>query len=212
MKYGVYTYIKHFAVNDKEDGRNGIATWLNEQSLREIYLRPFEVAVKEAKADINFYDENNQLQTTTINATTAIMSAYNRIGTVWAGGQYGLQTQILRNEWGFKGAVESDYFGGNAYMDPDSGLRAGNDLMLNTFADGNVSDKTSATGVAAMRRAAHNVLYMVVNSNAMQGIVSGSSVSYKMAGWQKALLAGDIVAALIVILGITMIVKKRKNA
>ncbi|MBE5843021.1 MAG: beta-glucosidase [Butyrivibrio sp.] len=212
MKYGVYTYIKHFAVNDKEDGRNGIATWLNEQSLREIYLRPFEVAVKEAKADINFYDENNQLQTTTINATTAIMSAYNRIGTVWAGGQYGLQTQILRNEWGFKGAVESDYFGGNAYMDPDSGLRAGNDLMLNTFADGNLSDKASATGVAAMRRAAHNVLYMVVNSNAMQGIVSGSSVSYKMAGWQKALLCGDIVAALIVILGITMIVKKRKNA
>lgn len=212
MKYGVYTYIKHFAVNDKEDGRNGIATWLNEQALREIYLRPFEVAVKEAKADISYYDENNQMQTTTINATTAIMSAYNRIGTVWAGAQYGLQIQILRNEWGFKGAVESDYFGGNAYMDPDSGLRAGNDLMLNTFADGNVSDTKSATGVAAMRRAAHNVLYMVANSNAMQGIVSGSTVSYKMAGWQKALLAGDIVAALIVICGITLIVKKKKKA
>ena len=63
-----------------------------------------------------------------------------------------------------------------------------------------------------MRRAAHNVLYMVANSNAMQGIVSGSTVSYKMAGWQKALLAGDIVAALIVVLGITLIVRKRKNA
>ena len=212
MKYGVYTYIKHFAVNDKENGRNGIATWLNEQALREIYLRPFELAVKEAKADVNYYDENNQLQTATIGATTAIMSAYNRIGTVWAGAQYGLQTQILRNEWGFVGAVESDYFGGNAYMDPDSGLRAGNDLMLNTFADGNLSDTSSATGVAAMRRAAHNVLYMVANSNAMQGIVSGSTVSYKMAGWQKALLAGDIVAALIIILGITLIVKKRKEA
>ena len=212
MKYGVYTYIKHFAVNDKEDGRNGIATWLNEQALREIYLRPYEIAVKEAKADVSYYDENNQLVTSRINATTAIMSAYNRIGTVWAGGQYGLQTQILRNEWGFRGAVESDYFGGNAYMDPDLGLRAGNDLMLNTFADGNLSDKSSATGVAAMRRAAHNVLYMVANSNAMQGIVSGSTVSYKMAGWQKALLAGDIAAALIVILGITLIVRKRKNA
>ncbi len=212
MKYGVYTYIKHFAVNDKEDGRNGIATWLNEQALREIYLRPYEIAVKEAKADVNYYNENNQLVSNTINATTAIMSAYNRIGTVWAGGQYGLQTQILRNEWGFRGAVESDYFGGNAYMDPDLGLRAGNDLMLNTFADGNLSDKSSATGVAAMRRAAHNVLYMVANSNAMQGVVSGSTVSYKMAGWQKALLAGDIAAALIVVLGITLIVRKRKNA
>ncbi|WP_051656516.1 glycoside hydrolase family 3 protein [Butyrivibrio sp. AE3004] len=212
MKYGVYTYIKHFAVNDKEDGRNGIATWLNEQALREIYLRPFELAVKEAKADVNYYDENSQLQTATINATTAIMSAYNRIGTVWAGGQYGLQTQILRNEWGFKGAVESDYFGGSAYMDPDLGLRAGNDLMLNTFADGKLTDQSSATGVNAMRNAAHNVLYMVANSNAMQGIVSGSTVSYKMAGWQKALLAGDIVAALIIICGITLIVKKKKSA
>ncbi|SDB34064.1 glycoside hydrolase family 3 C-terminal domain-containing protein [Butyrivibrio sp. INlla16] len=212
MKYGVYTYIKHFAVNDKENGRNGIATWLNEQALREIYLRPFEVAVKEAKADVNYYDENNQLQTTTIGATTAIMSAYNRIGTVWAGAQYGLQTQILRNEWGFRGAVESDYFGGSAYMDPDSGLRAGNDLMLNTFADGGLSDKSTATGVNAMRNAAHNVLYMVANSNAMQGIVSGTTVSYKMAGWQKALLAGDIVAALIICLGITLIVKKKKAA
>jgi beta-glucosidase len=212
MKYGVYTYIKHFAVNDKEDGRNGIATWLNEQALREIYLRPFEIAVKEAKADVNYYDENNQLQTATISAATAIMSAYNRIGTVWAGAQYGLQTQILRNEWGFKGAVESDYYGGSAYMDPDSGLRAGNDLMLNTFADGNLSDKSSATGVAAMRRAAHNVLYMVANSNAMQGIVSGSSVSYKLAGWQMVLIAGDIAAALLIICGITLIAGRKKKA
>lgn len=212
MTYGVYTYIKHFAVNDKEDGRNGIATWLNEQALREIYLRPYEVAVKEAEADITYYDEANELQTKTIKAATAIMSAYNRIGTVWSGGQYGLQTDILRNEWGFRGAVESDYYGGSAYMDPDLGLRAGNDLMLNTFADGNLTDTSSATGVKAMRNAAHNVLYMVVNSNAMQGIVSGSSVSYKMAGWQKALLCGDIVAAIVVICGIVLIIRKKKNA
>jgi len=66
--------------------------------------------------------------------------------------------------------------------------------------------------VNAMRNAAHNVLYMVVNSNAMQGIVSGSSVSYKMAGWQKALLCGDIVAAIVVICGIVLIIRKKKNA
>ncbi len=212
MSYGVYTYLKHFAVNDKENGRNGIATWLNEQALREIYLRPFEITVKEAKANISFYDENNVLQTKEIQATTAMMSAYNRIGTVWSGAQYGLQTQILRNEWGFRGAVESDYFGGSAYMDPDSGIRAGNDLMLNTFADGSLSDTASSTGVAAIRRAVHNTLYMVVNSNAMQGIVPGSTVSYKLSGWQKALITGDIVAAAVVMIAVLMIIKKKKNA
>ena len=210
MRYGVFTYIKHFALNDKEDGRNGIATWANEQAIREIYLRPFEICVKEAEADVNYYDENNSLQTNTIKAATAIMSAYNRIGTIWSGATYGLQTQILRNEWGFNGAVISDYYGGSSYMDPDSGLRAGNDLMLNTFADGSLTDTTSATGVAAIRNAVHNVLYMVANSNAMQGIVSGSTVSYKLAGWQKALIAGDIVAAIIVILGAVMIARKKK--
>jgi beta-glucosidase len=210
MKYGVFTYLKHFALNDKENGRNGIATWANEQAIREIFLRPFEITVKEATADVNYYDENNTLKTSTIKAATAIMSSYNRIGTVWSGGAYGLQTQILRNEWGFDGAVISDYYGGSAYMDPDMGLRAGNDLMLNTFADGGLTDTSSATGVTAIRNAAHNVLYMVANSNAMQGIVSGSTVSYKMSGWQKALLAGDFAAALIVILGVFMIVKKKK--
>ncbi|MCR4998963.1 MAG: glycoside hydrolase family 3 C-terminal domain-containing protein [Lachnospiraceae bacterium] len=211
MKYGSYCYLKHFALNDKEDGRNGIATWANEQAIREIYLRPFEITVKEAKADVNYYDADGNLQTKTIGATTAIMSSYNRIGNTWSGARYGLMTNILRNEWGFHGAVISDYFGGSAYMDPDSGVRAGNDLMLNTFADGSLTDTSSATGVAAMRNAAHNVLYMVANSNAMQGIVPGSSVSYSLATWQKLLILGDVIAALIVVLGITLIVRKRKT-
>ncbi len=212
MKYGSYCYLKHFALNDKEDGRNGIATWANEQAIREIYLKPFEIAVKEAKSDVNYYDEEGNLQISTIGAATAIMSSYNRIGCTWSGARYGLMTTILRDEWGFKGAVLTDYYGGSAYMDPDSGVRAGNDLMLNTFADGSLSDQKSATGVAAMRRAAHNTLYMVVNSNAMQGIVPGSTVTYSLAVWQKCLIAGDIVAAAIVILGIVLIIKKRKTA
>ena len=211
MDKGVYTYLKHFALNDKENGRNGIATWANEQAIREIYLKPFELAVKEAKATIRYYDENNQEQTKEIPATTAIMSAYNRIGTIWSGARYGLQTEILRNEWGFEGAVVSDYFGGNAYMDTDQGLRAGNDMMLNTFADGSLTDKTSATSVAAQRRAAHDVLYMVVNSNAMNGLSSGVKITYSLATWQKALIAGDVAAAAVVVLGIVMILRKKKE-
>ena len=211
MDKGTYVYLKHFALNDKEDGRNGIATWANEQAIREIYLKPFEIAVKEAKATIRYYDENDNLATKEIAATTGIMSAYNRIGCTWSGGRYDLMTEVLRNEWNFHGVVISDYYGGSAYMDPDLGIRAGNDIMLNTFANGSVSDSTSATGVAQMRKAAHNVLYTVVNSAAMQGIVSGTSISYKLATWQKLLYVGDAIAALIVAACLFTIFKK-KNA
>ncbi|MCD7750123.1 MAG: glycoside hydrolase family 3 C-terminal domain-containing protein [Oscillospiraceae bacterium] len=210
MQMGVFCYMKHFALNDKDDGRNGIAVFANEQAIREIYLRPFEIAVKEATYTITYNDEDGNATTKEIKACTGIMSAYNRIGTTWAGATYGLQTQILRNEWGFEGAVISDYFGGSAYMDTDQGLRAGNDLMLNTFADGSLTDTTSATSLTAQRNAAHNILYMVVNSNAMQGIASGSSISYALATWQKALIAGDVVVAVLLILGVVLIMKKRK--
>ena len=121
-------------------------------------------------------------------------------------------TQVLRNEWGFEGAVVSDYYGGNAYMDPDEGVRAGNDLMLNTFADGSLTDSSSATAVSAMRKAAHNVLYMVVNSNAMQGMTSGVSIHYALAGWQKALIAGDVAVAVVLIAGAALLVKKGRKA
>ncbi|MDO4853074.1 MAG: glycoside hydrolase family 3 C-terminal domain-containing protein [Clostridia bacterium] len=210
MDKGTYTYLKHFALNDKENGRNGIATWANEQAIREIYLKPFEIAVKEAKATIRFYDENDQLVSKEIPATTAIMSAYNRIGCTWTGGRYELMTQVLRNEWGFRGTVLSDYYGGSAYMDPDQGVRAGNDMMLNTFADGSLTDKTSATAVASMRRAAHNVLYMAANSAAMQGIVSGATITYQLAGWQKLLIAGDVVVALLLGVGVFFLLRKKK--
>lgn len=139
------------------------------------------------------------------------MSAYNRIGTKWSGATYGLMTQILRNEWGFNGAVVSDYFGGSAYMDTDEGLRAGNDLMLNTFADGSLTDSKSATAQTAMRKAAHNVLYMVANSNAMQGISSGVTIKYELAGWQKVMYGCDAAVAVIFVLGVVMLLRKKKH-
>lgn len=211
MEKGVYCYIKHFALNDKEDGRNGMAVFANEQAIREIYLKPFEECIKKATATITYNDAEGNSTTKEIKATTAIMSSYNRIGTTWAGGTYGLMTQILRNEWGFDGVAITDYYGGSAYMDPDLGTRAGNDIMLNTFADGTLTDKTSATGVAVMKNAAHHVLYTIVNSNAMQGVASGASITYKLAGWQKALIAGDIAVGIIIIGGITFLVLKRKE-
>ncbi len=212
MEKGVFSYIKHFALNDKEDGRNGIATFANEQAIREVYLKPFEICIKNATCEITYNNEDGESVTKEIPAATALMSSYNRIGTIWAGGTYGLMTEVLRNEWGFNGAAVTDYYGGSAYMDPDLGTRAGNDIMLNTFADGKLTDTTSATGVAVMRNAAHHVLYMVANSNAMQGVSSGVSISYKLANWQKALIAGDVVVAIILLAGLVKILKSKKKS
>lgn len=211
MEKGVYSYIKHFALNDKEDGRNGMAVFANEQAIREIYLKPFEECIKKATTTITYNDADGNSTTKEMKAATAIMSSYNRIGTIWAGGTYALMTQVLRSEWGFDGMSISDYFGGSAYMDPDLGTRAGNDIMLNTFADGSLTDTTSATGVTVMRNAAHRVLYTVANSNAMQGVVSGATITYKLAGWQKALIAGDIAAAAIFLGGLVLVIRGRKK-
>ena len=208
---GTFSYLKHFALNDKEDGRNGIAVFANEQAIREIYLRPFEICIKEAKANIAYNDSEGNSTSREMNAATAIMSAYNRIGTKWSGATYGLMTQILRNEWGFRGAVVSDYFGGSAYMDTDEGLRAGNDMMLNTFADGSLTDSSSATAIMAMRKGAHNILYMVVNSHAMEGIASGSSIHYALAGWQKVLIGGDVAIGVLLAAGVACLIAKKKK-
>ncbi len=149
---GLYCYVKHFAVNETENQRSGLFTWLTEQSLREIYLRPFEITVKEGKAN-------------------AIMSSFNRLGATWTGGSYALLTKILREEWGFKGTVVTDYSSGGSYMNPDQGLRAGNDMWLNGLRSDEIDghkDKTSATALSVERKAAHNIIYTYCNTLAVQ--------------------------------------------
>ena len=170
---GVYCFVKHFAVNDQETHRssNGGSVWLNEQSLRETYLRAFEIVVKEGQ-------------------TRAIMSSFNRIGGVWTGGDYRLLTEILRGEWGFNGTVVTDFTSG-AYMDARQMAYAGGDLNLNNqekyiWSD---FDKNSAEDVAVLRRCAKDVLYTVLHSNAMNGEISG----YAMPVWQICLIVADCV-------------------
>ena len=144
---GVYAFLKHFALNDQETNRTHmLATWTNEQALREIYLRPFEIGVKDGGAH-------------------AIMSAFNYIGPEYAGANSALLTNVLRDEWGFRGMVLTDYFAGYGYQNADQITRNGGDLMLATIdmpiATVNVQD---ATGVTALRNASHNILYTVANS------------------------------------------------
>ncbi len=199
---GLYAYIKHFALNDQETWRTAaLCTWADEQTIREVYLKPFEIVVKEAKTTIDYIcdDKGNHAQKE-MNACTAVMSSFNRIGTVWAGGSTNLMTNVLRNEWGFRGFGLSD-FNLYDYMNPNQGLRAGTDMQLTWAAFKKNEMDLSATGKQAIRKALHNVLYTVVNSNAMQGVAPGTIISYKTSGWRIALYIVDAVLCTFVVCG-----------
>ena len=170
---GVFCFIKHFAVNDQETHRSisGLSVWVTEQSMREIYLRPFELAVKEG-------------------GSRAIMSSFNRIGTRWTGGDYRLLTEILRNEWGFRGSVICDYNTIPKYMNSRQMSYAGGDLNL-ASPPVDWADEASSADVYVLRGLMKNILYTVVNSNAMNVEVIG----YKMPIWQIVLIVVDCVVA-----------------
>ncbi len=186
LSKGVYPYIKHFAMNDQDTNRYGIATWSNEQAIRELYLKPFELSVKEGGA-------------------TAVMSAYNRIGTTWAGVHEGLLTTVLREEWGFNGMVVTD-FDRFPFMIPDLMIRAGNDLMLTTVGDKPTELSTETnTGKQAMRKASHNILYTVANSNALE--INTTPYPY----WLLALGAGDTILLALLALGFNKVTRRRND-
>lgn len=172
---GIFCYIKHFALNDQDAHRYGMNTYANEQSIREIYLYPFEQAISKG-------------------GSTALMTSYNRIGTRWTAAHPGLITEVLRNEWGFHGTVLTDW-ASMFYMEIGIGLQAGNDQWLNTNGDLYTYDnyKNDATFVSALRRATHNILYTAVNSAAMNGIASDTRVVTITPTWQYWLYTLDAV-------------------
>ncbi len=176
---GVYTYVKHFVLNDQETNRdsNGLITWADEQTFREIYLKPFRMIVEQGK-------------------TNAIMSSFNRIGAEWAGGSYALLTEVLRKEWGFKGMVISDYNLSNAYMHPDQMIRAGGDLNLSQdYKPSSAATQDGMTDelqIKALRQATKNILYTVANSNAMNGMGEGVVWVATMAKWKVALICVNV--------------------
>lgn len=203
LEKGVYSYIKHFAVNENENGREGLYTWLTEQALREVYLRPFELSIKIGKAN-------------------AIMSSYNRIGDTWAGGSHALMTEILRNEWGFKGASVTDYVDGNSrnnYMGVDQGIRAGNDIWLENGNDANkgsmnYNDRTSATAVACAREATKHVIYMYCNTlktswDAGNEVGDVNQAEDKIQLWEIAWYAADVVIGAALLLWLVCVIVKK---
>lgn len=144
---GTYTYLKHMILNEQDSYRDGLYTWLSEQALREVYLEPFRIAVEEGGA-------------------AGVMSSYNRLGAVWAGGSRALLTGVLRDEWGFRGSVITDYSDHHAYMGADQMLRAGGSLMMDgVFSDGSFACSTDTAYYRYnLRRAAKDVIYVWLNA------------------------------------------------
>lgn len=210
---GVYTFIKHFALNDQETNRvnNGVATFANEQAMREIYLKGFEKAVKNATMTIKYIgDEKGTMVEKEMKAATALMSSFNRVGSKWAGGNEALLENVLRTEWGFEGTVISDF---NLYehMYANQGIAAGTDYFITFSSMKSLEDTESATAVSDLRKSAHRLLYTIANSNAMNGIVPGSTITFKMPMWKIVQIIADIVIAVGLLLLVVVKLRKRKK-
>ena len=198
---GVIATVKHFALNDQETNRMGLAVFANEQTVREIYLKPFEMAVRDGGA-------------------SAMMASMNRIGSRWTGGHKGLMTSTLRDEWGFKGFVVTDQASYNvfAYEDMREGLEAGTDLWLNTDAQlWKLSNADMTDGVVAnMQRAAKHISYAISRSNAMNGLSANSKIVKVTPLWRWGMYAldGVVTVSAIALVGVAVlhIVRRRRTA
>lgn len=193
MEYGVYSYIKHFALY--EGNAKMVSVWSNEQAIREIYLKPFEISVKEGGAN-------------------AVMVSWSFLGNKWTGENSGLLNTVLRDEWGFRGMALTDFFrnNGHGFMNADAALANGVDAMLSTFdgEENNVANPDHPTSVLQMRNACKNVMYTVVSSWAYDG----DNVDTGMEGWKKAAIGIDAVLALGLLALEAVIIKgykKRRN-
>ena len=178
QEQGVYAFMKHFALNDQETNRCGmLCTWSNEQAIREIYLRPFEISAK-------------------VGGCKAVMSSWNYIGNQWAGACNALLNGVLRGEWGFRGMVITDGFHFTDYMDSDIAIRNGCDLMLKNYdvATNHLTDTTSATSVKAMRQACKNIMYTVVNSRVYD---PANTVSTPI--WRTAMIVVNVLLAVLLV-------------
>ena len=195
---GVYPYIKHFVMNDQETNRcTMILTYSDEQAIREIYLRPFEICVK------NFEGQS-----------LAVMSSFNFVGDRWTGANPNLLNNVLRDEWGFRGMVLTDWNGSYGYQNTDDAVRNGNDAMLG-FASkesNKITNTSSATLVKAMRQACKNILYTTVNSG---NYTVPDPNAGKMSNMTKLFLEIDITSGVVLVGAMAIVLvrffKKRKK-
>ncbi len=204
----MYCYIKHFVCSQRGNNPQGLQIWLTEQTLREVYLKPFEIAVKEGGAN-------------------AVMSSFNRLGATWTGANHSLLNGVLRDEWGFRGVVLTDWSSGGGSMITTQGILAGNDMWLNsTGTNVNPLDENNAAHMYCARLAVKNYVYTLCDTynfyknydasaeesvfNATVGVKEKSDV---FAWWIPILIAINVAYAAVVVWQVLRIfVFKKKPA
>ena len=188
---GMLAFVKHFALNDQEQGRYGISVWANEQSIRELYLESFEGAIRGGASNV--------------------MSSFNRIGAVWSGAHHGLMTGVLRDEWGMEGSAITDMAINAKWMDYRLGVLAGQDYWcgqkggMGTL-DGTDNDPAIA---AAVHNAAKNVVFSITRTNAMN--MGNATVVSVTPLWRIALYAATGVCALLAVGSAFIVVRTKKK-
>ena len=206
--HGLYVYVKHFTMAEEGPNPRNVNTWISEQAYREIYLRPFEITVKEGK-------------------TVGIMSGFNNIGSIWCGSCAAQNNDVLRDEWGFRGSMVTDWSPGDGVMNPTRGIRAGNDIWLNpNTSSGSPLNMNDPTTVYCAKIAARNVLFTFINtrytaahydtSNDVISVNIGDvKIDRQVMPWRAWLWAADgvLIAGILVWLGLVWVVpavRKRK--
>lgn len=216
---GTFCTLKHFAMVDQEEDRWWIpAVWATEQTIREIYLKSFEIAVKDATKTIYYTSDDQGTKTAkTMRAADAMMtSGWAGIGGLFTAYDYNLLTNVLRNEWGFQGYVVTDYDQGNCANDSvavNRMVRAGNDehMLDMTLSPGSYTSLDTPTGVYALRKAVKNACFTVVNSAQFNKAVPGSKIYYKTSPWRLLVYVIDVVILLGILFGIYANVKRTKK-
>lgn len=197
---GMYCYMKHLIAYDQDSMRDSLYTWMTEQALRETYLKPFKTAIQEGGA-------------------TGIMTSYNRLGAVWAGGSQTLLTDVIRGEIGFQGAVITDYCDHHKFMNMDHALRAGGDLWMDGMFEGELQFETeSNTFRQALRRASKNIIYMWVNAGYENKVYNETAENPVIRPVEKKAVSlvtkiqvvYDAVALVLIILWVRSMIKRRR--
>lgn len=231
--YGVFCYIKHFAMNEQEAFARSwccgmhmdesldryknpewiLMTWATEQTIREIYLKAFEIAIKEATTDLIWLDENGQTQTTeNFRAATGVMTAFCCVGNTWSGGNNALLQTVLRDEWGFNGTALTDY-ALHDFMYPDQMIRNGGTACLQSNRKNFVDQANpSATTVYYLQKATKEMCYMVANSNAMNGVAPGTQIRYTLAPWEIGCLVADLITGMLLLMVIAITIWKAHDS
>lgn len=197
---GMFDFIKHFGLNDQETNRSGfLHTWATEQVVRELYNKPFEICIREARKTISYTaDSEGTVKTKVMRGCSAMMGAQNCFGPTIAFANYDLMTRLVRQEWNFNGYINTDMFSGsNNFVEYT--IRAGTDSWLVWNSLGDFNDYDSATAKAVIRNAMHHIAYTIANSAVLQDVAPGTIVYYDMSPWRIALLTVTIVVCAAVV-------------